>query len=112
MQPGYPDWAGCHASLSAPGSSAYRPGLNIDAIAPINIITAAAMNTTVRPEWNGSEINCGMYVFPVSRPTLTPESCSSPGAAPIAANRHAPYITATTTPPARRMVAAHATTAH
>jgi len=41
------------AALSAFGAVAYRPGLNIEAMAPMTIITAAATNTTTRPAWNG-----------------------------------------------------------
>lgn len=54
------EWlCGNQASLSAPGSVAYVPGLNIDATAPSSIMIAAAPNTTTSPEWNGSVMSCG-----------------------------------------------------
>jgi hypothetical protein len=35
------------------------PGLPQEAAAPMTIITAAAVNTTTNPLWNGPEIKCG-----------------------------------------------------
>lgn len=50
----------------------------MDAAAPMSIITAAARNTTVSPEWNGSVINSGKNVLPVSTSALTPGASSAP----------------------------------
>ena len=55
-----------------------RPSLDIEATAPMSIITAAAMKTTLRPEWNGSVISCGKNVLPVNTSALTPGSCKAP----------------------------------
>jgi hypothetical protein len=39
--------------------------------APMSIITAAAVNTTTNPLWNGPEIKSGKNCFPVSTAALT-----------------------------------------
>lgn len=44
---------------------------------PITIITAAAMNTTVKPAWKGSMIKWGKNVCPVSSSALTPGCCNA-----------------------------------
>ena len=43
----------------------------------INIIAAAARNTTVKPEWKGSVMSSGKNVLPVNTSALTPGCCSA-----------------------------------
>jgi hypothetical protein len=52
--------------------------LTQEAAAPMTIITAAAVNTTTNPLWNGPEINRGKNCFPVSTAALTPGCCRTP----------------------------------